>query len=94
MITDNELETVLDRLAEAKKLPCENGEASIWRDRADTMETRMRSIAEGTVVRVDERRLRQFLNQEAEIATEERIRRLLSDICSHPQQYPGVVVVG
>ncbi len=83
---------MLERLAQAKKLACKNGEASIWRDKADTMETRMRLRAGGTVVRVDERNLRRLLNDETEPVTEESIKQLLCDICSQPQKYPRVVV--
>jgi hypothetical protein len=92
MITDEELETVLERLAQARKLACKNGETTIWRDRADTMETRMRPSVGGAVVRVDERNLRHLLNDQTEPVTERSIEQLLCDICSQPRKYPRVVV--
>ena len=43
-------------------------------------------------VRVDEKRLGDFVNEEKIVVREEAIRRLLVDICRQPEKYATLVI--
>jgi len=91
-MADAELRAVLATVANTRKLRCADGtELEIWRD-FDSEETRMRPAPNAPVIRVDEARLGDFINEEKITVSEETITRLLVDICRQPDKYQKLVI--
>ena len=91
-MADAELRAVLAAVAKSHTLPCDDGTVlEIWRD-FDYEETRMRPAPGAPVIRVDEKRLGDFVNEEKIAVSEQAIRRLLIDICRQPEKYGTLVI--
>jgi hypothetical protein len=89
-MADREIEAVLERLNKSR-VTCKDGVTlEVWRD-FEAEETRIR-IPREPMLRLDEDRLCDFLNDQGGPITEERIIELLCDIYRRPLVYAETLV--